>query len=425
MPITDGTDLLEPQRYATRGYPHEIWTRLRRESPVHWCEPAELVPFWAVTRHAHITEVSRQPETFLNGKGIVPPTREIAERQARGERGPFDMMQTIITMDPPRHRKYRKVASPYFTPQALNRIDDTVRASARRLVNRLYDAQTGGEGVCDFVTEIAVPHPLRILCSILGVPEADEPLILRLTQQLFAADDPEFKRSEADRAEAFRALGIEFLTYFGKVIGERRASPRDDLAGLLANAEVDGARMGDLETLGYYLITFTAGHDTTRNSLAGGMLALVEHPAEREKLRRDPAGRVNDAVEEIVRWTTPVNYMMRTAASDYELGPARIRSGDRLLLFYASANRDEDVFDDPFAFRIDRNPNPHLGFGIGEHFCLGSHLARRSQRALFSELVGRLEHVELAGPPERLAASFVAGVKHLPMRYRLAPPRSA
>jgi cytochrome P450 len=419
MAITDGTELLDPQRYATRGYPHEIWTRLRRESPVHWCEPAELVPFFAVTKHAHISEISRQPDAFLSGKGIVPATREVAERIARGERGPFDMMQTIITMDPPKHRKYRKVASPWFTPHGLERIDGTVKASARRLVDRLYDAQRNGEGTCDFVTEIAVPHPLRILCSILGVAEADEPLILRLTQQLFAADDPEFKRSEADRAEAFRALGLEFLQYFMKVIGDRRASPRDDLAGLLANAQVDGARMGDIETLGYYLITFTAGHDTTRNSLAGGMLALIENPAERERLRDDPAGRVADAVEEIVRWTTPVNYMMRTAARDYELGGTKIRSGDRLLLFYASANRDEDIFDDPFAFRIDRHPNPHLGFGIGEHFCLGSHLARRSQRALFAELVGRLDEVELAGPPERLAASFVAGVKHLPMRYRL------
>ena len=421
MAITDGTELLDPQQYATHGYPHALWTRMRREAPVHWCEPVELVPFWAVTKHAHICEISKQPDAFLSGPGIVPATKEVAERMARGEKSPFDMMQTIITMDPPKHRKYRKVASPWFTPQALARIDDVVKASARRLVDRLYDAQKNGEGTFDFVTEIAVQHPLRILCSILGIPEADEPLVLRLTQQLFAGEDPEFKRSEADRDEAFRALGIEFLQYFGKIIADRRAKPSGDLAGVLANAEIDGARMGDLETLGYYLITFTAGHDTTRNSLGAGMLALVENPAEREKLRRDPEGRVADAVEEIVRWATPVNYMMRTAASDYELGDTKVRQGERVLLFYASANRDEEVFDAPFSFRIDRHPNPHLGFGIGEHFCLGSHLARRSQRALFSELVGRLEDVELAGPPERLAASFVAGIKHLPLRYRLAP----
>ncbi len=419
--ISDGTDLLEPSLYATRGYPHDLWRRLRREAPVHWCEPVELVPFWAITKHAHISEISKQPDVFESGKGIVPATRVDAERIARGEKGPFDVMQTIITMDPPKHRKYRKVASPWFTPQALARVDAVVKASARRLVDRLYDAQTNGEGTCDFVTEIAVQHPLRILCSILGVPEADEPVILRLTQQLFAGEDPEFKRSEADRNEAFRALGIEFLQYFGKIIAERRASPRDDLAGVFANAEVDGARMGDIETLGYYLITFTAGHDTTRNAIAGGMHALIENPAEREKLHRDPQGLVADAVEEIVRWTTPVNYMMRTAARDYELAGAKIRAGDRVVLFYASANRDEDVFEAPYEFRIDRSPNPHLGFGIGEHFCLGSHLARRSQRALFSELIGRLEHVELAGPVERLVASFVAGIKHLPIRYRLAP----
>jgi len=421
MPITDGTELIDPHAYARNGYPHALWKRLRRESPLHWCEPAELVPFWAVTKHAHICEISKQPDLFLNGKGIVPATREIAERIARGEKSAFDAMQTIITMDPPKHRKFRKVASPWFTPHAIDRLDEAVEASARRLVDRLYDAQVGGEGRCDFAVEVAAQHPLRILATILGVPEEDEARILRLTQQLFAGDDPEFKRDEADPEQAMRNLGIEFLQYFGKIIADRRAKPRDDLASVLANAEIDGARMGDMETLGYYLITFTAGHDTTRNALAGGMLALVEHAAEREKLRADPKARVADAVEEIVRWTTPVNFMMRTTARDTELAGTKLRAGERLLLFYASANRDEEVFEAPEEFRIERRPNPHLGFGIGEHFCLGSHLARRSQRALFAELIGRLREVELAAPPERLAASFVAGVKHLPLRYRLAP----
>jgi len=419
--ITDGTELIDPHAYARSGYPHASWERLRRESPVHWCEPSLVMPFWAVTRHAHICEVSKQPDLFRSGNGILPATREVAERIARGEKGPFDLMRTIITMDPPRHRIYRKVANPWFSPRALERLGSVVEASARRIVDRLYEAQVGGEGRCDFATEVAAQHPLRILSTILGVSQEDEPEILRITQQLFAADDPEFQRPEADREAAFRNLGLEFLRYFGRIIADRRAHPRDDLATALANARVDGAPMGDRETLGYYLITFTAGHDTTRNSLAGGMLALVEHPEELEKLRRDPAGRVADAVEEIVRWTTPVNYMMRTAARDAELAGEKIREGDRLLLFYASANRDEAVFEDPFAFRVDRRPNPHLGFGIGEHYCLGAHLARASQRALFAELAPRLEQVELAGPPERLAASFVAGVKHLPIRYRLAP----
>jgi cytochrome P450 len=421
LAITDGTELMDPHAYARGGYPHELWSRLRRESPVHWCEGPELMPFWAVTKHAHVCEVSKQPDKFRSRPGIIPATREAAERMARGERGPFDAMQTIITMDPPKHRGVRRVASPWFTPQALGRLDAVVAASARRLVDKLYDAQRGGEGSCDFVTEVAVQHPLRILSTILGVSEADEPRVLRLTQELFAGNDPEFKRPEENREEGFRNLGIEFLQYFGKIIADRRASPRDDLASVFANARVDGAPLGDIETLGYYLITFTAGHDTTRNAIAGGMLALLENPAQLAALRADPAGRVNDAVEEIVRWTTPVNFMMRTAACDYELGASKVRQGDRLVLYYASANRDEDVFDDPFAFRIDRHPNPHLGFGIGEHFCLGANLARKSQRALFAELAARLEDVALAGPPERLVASFVAGVKHLPIRYRLAP----
>jgi cytochrome P450 len=421
MRITDGTELIDPFAYARSGYPHELWARLRRESPVHWCEPPVLVPFFAVTRHAHICEISKQPDLFLSGKGIVPATQEVAARIARGEKGPFDAMQTIITMDPPKHRQFRKVASPYFTPHAIGRLDEAVEASARRLVDRLYDQQVNGEGRCDFAVEVAAQHPLRILATILGVAQEDEERILRLTQQLFAGQDPEFQREEADPEQGFRNLGIEFLQYFGKIIADRRAHPRDDLAGILANAEIDGARMGDVETLGYYLITFTAGHDTTRNALAGGMLALVENPEQREKLRADPKGRVADAVEEVVRWTTPVNYMMRTAARDTELAGTKIREGNRLLLFYASANRDEDVFEAPSAFRIDRHPNPHLGFGIGEHFCLGSHLARKSQRALFAELIGRLEEVEIAGPVERLVASFVAGIKHLPLRYRLAP----
>ena len=420
MEITDGTELIDPHAYARSGYPHATWARLRRESPVHWCEPAVVMPFWAVTRHAQICEVSKRPDLFISAKGILPATREAAERMARGEKGPFDLMRTIITMDPPKHRKFRKVASPWFSPRALARLEPVLLASARRLVDRLYEAQVGGEGSCDFATEVAAAHPLRILSSILGVSQQDEPHILRITQQLFAGDDPEFKREEADREQGFRNLAIEFLHYFGKIIADRREQPRDDLASVLANARVDGELMGDFETLGYYLITFTAGHDTTRNSLAGGMLALIEHPAEREKVRRDPAARVGDAVEEIVRWTTPVNYMMRTAARDTELAGSKVREADRLLLFYASANRDEAVFEDPWAFRVDRRPNPHLGFGIGEHFCLGAHLARSSQRALFRELVGRLEDVALAGPPERLAASFVAGLKHLPIRYRLA-----
>jgi cytochrome P450 len=413
MALSNGLDLIHPDSYGETGPPHDSWTALRRESPIHRCEPAGYPPFWAITRHADICEISKQPDKFLSEPGIVitPSDRRIDRSEGIGA------MRTIIEMDPPAHRSFRKVASPYFTPRALGRIDAAVAESARSLVDKL--AGTSGEGECDFATDVAAAHPLRILSTILGVPREDEPRILRLTNQLFAADDPELQREGENRDEAMKELGLELYQLFAGIIEDRRANPRDDLASVLANGTVDGEPMGPMETFGYYLITFSAGHDTTKNALVTGMHALIEHPDQLAALRASPK-LVEPAVEEIVRWATPVNYMQRTAARDLELGGRSIREGDPLVLFYASANRDEDVFEAPFEFRIDRQPNRHLGFGIGEHFCLGAHLARRSQRALFAELSRRLEHVELIGDPEWINSSFVVGLKHLPIRYRMA-----
>jgi cytochrome P450 len=350
---------------------------------------------------------------FLSYPGIVmtPLDRPIDREQGVGA------MRTIIEMDPPRHRKLRKVASPWFTPRALNRIDAAVEESARNLVDRL--AGDTGEGECDFATDVAAAHPLRILSTILGVPREEEPRILRLTNQLFAAEDEELQRKGETRQQAIRELGLELYQLFEGIIEERRAHPGDDLASVLANGKVDGEPMSPMDTFGYYLITFTAGHDTTKNALAGGMCALAQDPDELAKLRRHPE-LVPAAVEEVVRWATPVNYMKRTAARDVEVGGQKVREGEPLVMFYASANRDEAVFDEPFRFRVDREPNRHLGFGIGEHFCLGAHLARRSQRALFAELARRVEWVELAGEPQWIRSSFVVGLKHLPLRYRIA-----
>ena len=410
----DGIDLINPEAYGKNGPPHGVWTQLRRESPVHRCEPPMYEPFWAITRHADICEISKQPDRFLSQPGIVILREDQAVLRERQEG--LGAMRTIIEMDPPEHRSYRKVASPWFTPRALARVDQAVEKSARDVVDKM--AGETGEGECDFAAEIATAHPLRILSTILGVPQQQEPDIMRLTNQLFAADDPELQRKGGDPEKAMMELGRELFQLFGKIIEDRKANPRDDLATLLATAEVDGEPMGPMETFGYYLITFTAGHDTTKNALAGGMWALVENPDELEKLKRDP-GLLDSAVEEIVRWTTPVNYMKRTAAQDCEIRGQRIKKGDALGLFYASANRDEDVFEDPFSFRVDRSPNRHLGFGIGEHFCLGAHLARRSQQAIFRELATRIEWVELAGEPVHIASSFVVGLKHLPLRYRI------
>jgi cytochrome P450 len=324
----------------------------------------------------------------------------------------------IIGMDPPEHRDYRRVAAPWFTPRAIQRVDPMARESARTLVDHMVERASEGEGECEFANEIAAAHPLRILSTILGVPREQEPQILSLTNQLFAADDPDLQREGENRAEAAKSLALEFFGMFNQIIEDRRANPTDDLASLLANGQVDGEPMGLMETLGYFLITFSAGHDTTKNALAGGLHALAQHPEEFQKLKRNPE-LIPSAVEEIVRWTSPVNYMKRVVGADLEFHGQKLSKGDNVVLFYASANRDEAVFEDPFAFRIDRKPNPHLGFGIGEHFCLGAHLARESQKAMLGEIVRRIDSLELAGEPEQIHSSFVVGLKKLPLRYRV------
>jgi cytochrome P450 len=419
--ITDGLELIDPSSYATRGYPHETWTRLRAEAPIHWCEPAGFEPFWAVTRHLDICEVSKQPEVFLNELGPMVLTdaqiQGMRERIAAGEAPGFGGMRTLIEMDPPEHRAFRAVANSWFTPNKLKGLDSLVEESARNLVDELMEYR--GETI-DFVKQVAARHPLRILSRILGIEESDEPYLLRATNELFSGNDPEFQRDGADQDAAMMELGLELYQFFSKIIADRRAHPRDDLASLLANARLDGEAMGDVETFGYYLIVFTAGHDTTRNAITGGLKAFIEYPEQAQRLRRDPQ-LTPRAVEEIVRWTTPVNYMTRLAAHDVDYAGHEIARGQKLALFYASANRDERVFERAFEFDIGRYPNRHLGFGIGEHFCLGANLARKSSRALFRELITRIESVELAGEPEATASSFVAGIKHLPLRIQVRP----
>jgi cytochrome P450 len=413
----DGFDLIAPKAYGAQGVPHEQWRALRKLDRLHLCEPDGFDAFYPVVRHDQICEISKQPERFLSRFGIVLESAE-QKQIIEADQG-IGQMRVIIGMDPPEHRDYRKVAAPWFTPRAIESIVPIVEESARALVDGLVERASGGEGECDFATEIAAAHPLRVLSTILGVPREQEPKLLQLTNELFAADDPDLQRKGEDRTEAIQALAMEFFQLFQRIIEDRRANPTDDLASLLANGQVNGEPMGMMETLGYYLITFTAGHDTTKNALAGGIHALAEHPGEFEKLKRNPE-LVPSAVEEIVRWTSPVNYMKRVVAEDLEFRGQKLREGENLVLFYGSANRDEAVFEDPYSFRIDRDPNPHLAFGIGEHFCLGTHLARQSQRALLRELIGRIDSLEFAGDPVQIASSFVVGLKQLPIRYRLS-----
>jgi hypothetical protein len=403
-----GLRLVDPTAYARQGYPHAEWKALRGQPLTHFAPPG-WQPFWAVVKHADVIEISKQPELFLNGPGMT-----LIRKRDEANQGSFMQMRTIINMDQPDHRKYRKVASPWFTPRALGRLDPLVAATARELVDSL-----GREGECDFIQTIASIHPLKVIARILGVPASDEPFILKITNELFGAEDPEFQRSE-DVLEHRKALGMDFFQYFTKVVEDRRKRPQDDLVSVIANARVDGQPMGVMETMGYCLITFTAGHETTRGGIGGGMLALIEHPEQRALLSRSP-GLTARAVEELIRFVTPVNHMVRTASADYTLRGGKIRAGDKLMIFYGSANRDEEVFEAPDELRLERDPNPHLAFGVGEHFCLGSHLARKTTGSILRELVPRLEHVELTGAPQRTASNLVPGLKHLPIHYRLRP----
>ena len=410
------TDLINASAYGQNGVPHDLWTHLRKESPVYWYAQRGHTPFWAITKHEDIMEVSSQPDIFSNEAGgiIVLNEAQIQSFIEGGSGSPLAQMKTIITMDPPEHRSYRKVASGYFTPRGVTNLDEIVKSSAAAIFDELPD-----EGEVDFIETIAQKHPLRVLATILGINEEQEERLLVITQELFGGEDPDMQRQGEDREAARKELGMEFYMLFGEIIKDRRACPRDDLATMLANAELsDGCPLGQLETLGYYLIVFTAGHDTTRNALSGAISAFLDHPDQFERLRQDPS-LSKSAVDEIVRWTTPVNYMKRQAVQDYELRGQKIKAGEELALFYCSANRDEDVFEDPFTFDIGRSPNRHLGFGWAEHYCLGAHLAKASMKALTEEMVRRVEWMEPNGERTFISSNFVVGLKTLPVKYKL------
>ncbi|MCY4271744.1 MAG: cytochrome P450 [bacterium] len=412
----DPLDLISPQRYGQNGQPHELLTQMRQSFPVHWCEPDGFQNFWAVTRHADIIEVSTQPELFSNEAGniTVLSDQQVAD-QAKGESIVVNM-RTIISMDPPDHRLYRKVASGFFTPRGISQLDQIVNDSAKALLDSL-----GDEGECDFVDIIAQRHPLRVLATILGIDREDEERLLVLTQQLLAGDDPDYRRSAGSRYEASQEVGMEFYAMFDRIIKDRRTNPTQDLASMLAHAHLPtGEPLGVIETFGYYLIVFVAGHDTTRNGLSGALEAFLAYPDQFQRLRENPE-LAKSAVEEVIRWSAPVNYMKRTALADVTVAGQPVKEGDFLVLFYASGNRDETVFDRPHDFDIGRHPNRHLGFGWAEHYCLGAHLARASTQALITQLAERVVEIEPAGPVVRTESNLIVGAKKLPVRYKLRP----
>jgi cholest-4-en-3-one 26-monooxygenase len=404
----DPLDLVDPERYSQRGYPHDVWTRLRAEAPVAYIEAAGYEPFWAVTKHADILHIASQPLRFSSAQGIT---------LARSGAGPIPPSEILVLLDPPKHASMRRVASRRFTPKAVRARGEDVERIALDVLADAAAADAAGEH--DFVQQIAAPFPLAVIAWIIGVPPTDWELLFRWTNEVIGKDDPEFRRPGESAGQTIKRARGELQQYLRGLIEQRRVEPHDDLMSELIVGSVNGAPLTDEQLLGYCELFVEAGNETTRNAISGGLLAFCENRVEWEKLRARPE-LLPDAVEEILRWVSPISHFTRVATEDCEVRDVAIRAGDQLALFFGSANRDEDVFEDPFAFRIDRRPNPHLAFGFGEHFCLGAHLGRSEIETIFRHLLARLDAFELSGSVERLASAVNGSIKHLPLRYRFA-----
>lgn len=398
MPRPD-VDLTDPDLYLD-GVPHAAFAALRREAPVVRHPEQDGPGFWAVLRHEDVVTVSKTPEVFSSAAGgtnlMDVPEAELAL-----------VRSLLINMDPPQHRVFRRIVQRRFTHRRVEGLEARVRDRARRLVDGLL-----AKGEADFVTEVAAELPLQVIAELMGLPQEHRAKIFELTNRLVGADDPSLGPAGQENA---KAAAIEMWTYAHMMAQERKAKPGDDLVSALLAADVEGEKLTDEQFNSFFLLLAVAGNETTRNLVSGGMLALLEHPRERELLRRNP-GLLPRAVEELLRWVTPVVHFRRTALRDTELGGQRIRAGDKVVVFYPSANRDERVFDAPERFDVTREKNPHLAFGVGEHFCLGANLARMEIRVIFEELLRRAPDLELAGPVRRLRSNFLAGIQSMPVR---------
>ncbi|QXJ24715.1 cytochrome P450 [Actinomadura graeca] len=404
-------DVIDPGVYERGGIPHRQFAWLRDNDPVHWHpDPNDGVPgFWAVTRHADVVHVSRHPELFSSHARTA-----MFEEFADDDIALYGQM--MLFQDPPGHARLRGMVNKGFTPRMIARLQDHVRGICDRLID-----EAAALGECDFVEHVAAPLPLYTICELLGAPLEEREQIFRWSNRLVAFNDPEFI---GDRAES-QLCAAEFAGWAGELARDRAATPRDDIVTRLLRPGADGTRLTEEEFQLFVIMLSIAGNETTRTATAGGMQAFFQHPDQWERLRADRS-LLPTAVEEIVRWVTPVNLFRRTALADTELGGRRIGAGDKVVLFYGSANRDERVFDDPFSFDAGRDPNLHLGFGGGgPHFCLGTHLARLNLRIVFEAILDRMPDIRPAGPARRLRSNFVNGLKELPVAFTSSAPKRA
>ncbi|MEE2665412.1 MAG: cytochrome P450 [Myxococcota bacterium] len=412
-PRLEEIEFIDPDRYARDGYPHAEWSLLRREAPVYWFDRSEGEHFWAITKHEDIVFISKRPDLFISDPTLVVQLTPFEKRRVQ-------IPKSLIDFDPPKHGPQRKIITKGFTPRALRRWHADIERIAKGVVNDLFEQ--GDEGECDFVETISAPLPIAVIGWLLGVPEPDWPKLFQWTNRILGAHDPEYRNHDTP-GETVRAAQGELFDYFAHLLAKRRREPQDDLVSLFAHAEVEGERLSDHEVLVWCNLIVTAGNETTRNATTGGMLALIEHREALRRLQAEP-GLLRNAVEEILRWTSPIIHFARTATRDVEVRGQKIAEGEIVALFYPSANRDDDVFEAPFEFRIERKPNRHLAFGIGEHFCAGAHVARLEIEYAMRFLLPRIDDIELAGPPARLRSNLLGGIKHLPIRYKLRPETS-
>jgi len=418
IPSEYAAKLVDPRAYATDEL-HEIYSWLRANNPLGIASPEGFDPFWVVTKYQDLVEISRDNRLFPYGNR--PSTlMDQASKKVSMQMSDSPMALSLIQMDEPMHMKYRLLTQPWFTPANLKKREEEIREIARKAVTHM--GSLGGK--CDFVASVSLNYPLEVIMNILGVPDADFPFMLRITQEIFGPLDPDVKKAMGEMSldqisQIQQAVVGELIEYFDGITEDRRNNPRDDLATIIVNAEVDGQPISNNALNGYYTIIATAGHDTTSTSTSCAMWALATQPGLLERLRAD-SSLIPAFIDEAVRWATPVKNFMRSAARDVEMRGRTIRQGDWLMLCYASANRDEAVLDAPFEFNIDRRPNRHVAFGFGAHLCLGQALARMEMRILFEELLPRLEAVRLAGEPQMLESYFVNGLKKLPVEFRMA-----
>ena len=412
---------LNDDELFARGLSHQAFKILRRENPISWTPATEKVKgHWNLVKYEDVLHVSRHPELFSSERGIVQYEPVNADDpSAAASAAAAGNGKMIITMDPPRHVRMRRLVNKGFTPRAVALWEPKIRETTNMLLDRI-----ARKGESDFVLDIACNIPLAVICQMLGLPEKDWALMFELTNKVLGPGDPEYQtdvpEEQRGTREAARITGsggiMRMFGYFAQELQARKTARREDIISLLVDSELEGEQLTDEDILWFCFLLILAGNETTRNAMSGGLLSLCEHPDQKAKLLNDMS-LLPSAIEEILRWTSPVTHMARVALQDTMIRHQEIRQGERVVMWYPAVNRDEDVFPNADVFDITRSPNDHLAFGIGEHFCLGAGFARLELRVLFEELFRRFPDIELAGPPERLRSTLVGGIKHLPVTF--------